>query len=87
MKRWTLTLFAFLLTALLLASPVLGEEEAASQNVITAVQEAEEWASREPVSLWMNAWETIYQVTSQLVFVQRPKDSGQHPGLLLLRMP
>lgn len=69
MKRWTLTLFAFLLTALLLASPVLGEEEAASQNVITAVQETEEWASREPVSLWMNAWETIYQVTSQLVFV------------------
>lgn len=69
MKRWTLTLFAFLLTALLLASPVLGEEEAASQNVITAVQEAEEWGSREPVSLWMNAWETIYQVTSQLVFV------------------
>ena len=69
MKRWTLTLFAFLLTALLLASPVLGEEEAASQNVITAVQEAEEWTSREPVSLWTNAWETIYQVTSQLVFV------------------
>ena len=69
MKRWTLTLFALLLTALLLACPVLGEEEAASQNIITAVQEAEAWASREPVSLWMNAWETICQVTSQLVFV------------------
>lgn len=69
MKRWILTLAALFFTALL-ASPVLGaDEEPAPQNVITAVKEAEEWASREPVNIWMNAWESIYQTTAQLVFV------------------
>lgn len=69
MKRWFFTLTALFLAVSLLSTPALGAEEADLQNVITAVQEAEEWAAREPVSIWMNAWETIYQVTSQLVFV------------------
>ena len=57
MKRWTLTLFALLLTALLLACPFWARRRQLLKTSSPLWQEAEAWASREPVSLWMNAWE------------------------------